>query len=87
MENETLDATELAKLIKCSKRNVVNNQSRAPRLLPPFRRVGRKAVWVKSVVLDWLSQPEKAQTAPVPVALGQRSPGRPRKQQKSGGAK
>jgi hypothetical protein len=85
MENLTLDARELAELIKCSHRNVINNQSRAPHLLPPFRRVGRKAVWVKSVVLDWLSRTETAQKeekgTPKP------SPGRPRKQQKNGGAK
>jgi predicted DNA-binding transcriptional regulator AlpA len=51
---DTIGAAELAKILQQSERTVVNNMTRAPQFLPPFRRVGRRAVWIKDDVLDWL---------------------------------
>jgi hypothetical protein len=71
----TLGLTELAQILKKSRRSVGNDVSRAPwRLPPPIRRCGKQPLWLFDDVKKWLSEPDQ----PQPDAL-KKGPGRPKK--------
>ena len=50
----TLDALGLSKLLYVSVNTVLRDINRRPHKLPPFRKVGNKAIWVTLEVFKWL---------------------------------
>lgn len=63
---ETIDTKELAKLLHCSVRTIQRRLERLaeqpdlPDLLPPGKSVGGKWIWLRSVVIQWLSPQQPA---------------------------
>lgn len=58
-EKETLSASELAELLNISVGFIYNVRASEPdnyNKLPKGHKVGRRVVWLKSEVLEWLSQ-------------------------------
>lgn len=51
----TLDAQGLAVLLHKSVSTILRDVTRNPKSLPPFIRVGKKAIWLTQVVFDWLA--------------------------------
>jgi hypothetical protein len=73
---ETLGLTELAQILKKSRRTLQNDLTRAPDRLPPqVRRVGRQPLWLVDDVKNWLQQPN---STPLEIKEKPRR-GRPRK--------
>jgi HTH domain len=64
--NDTLEMKELAKILHCSVRTIQRSLERLeehpdlPNLLPPGKKVGVKWIWLKSVVIEWLSPQQPA---------------------------
>lgn len=50
----TLDAEGIAKILYKSVKTILRDISRRPHKLPPFTKVGNKAIWVTSDVFQWL---------------------------------
>ena len=76
---ETLGLTELAQILKKSRRTVQNDVTRAPDRLPPqTRRAGRQPLWLVDDVKNWLRQPNSTPTS-VPAFQEKARRGRPRK--------
>jgi hypothetical protein len=49
-----LDARGLAPFVKLSPSTISHDTSRRPQTLPPFFRIGRKALWLYDDVVRWL---------------------------------
>ena len=74
---ETLGLTELAQILKKSRRTVQNDLTRAPDRLPPqTRRVGRQPLWLVDDVKNWLQEPS---SIVIPILQKEVRRGRPRK--------
>jgi predicted DNA-binding transcriptional regulator AlpA len=54
MQQEIISAAQLAQILHKSKRTICNNVNRAPHFLPPFKKVGGSAIWLREDVLNWL---------------------------------
>lgn len=50
----TLDAKGLSKLLYKSPSSLLRDINRRPLSLPPFKKIGRKTVWVTANVFRWL---------------------------------
>lgn len=68
LDQETLDAAGLARIIPLSEKTIRADVSRRPWLLPPFAKVGTRTVWLRQTVLDWLKQRERTAVAPPPMS-------------------
>jgi hypothetical protein len=76
---QTLGLTELAQILKKSRRSVGNDVSRAPWRLPPqLRRCGKQPLWSAQVVKEWLHEPHGHLGKPAFPEETKR-PGRPKK--------
>lgn len=64
--SETIEMKELAKLLHCSVRTIQRRLEKLAEnpdlqdLLPPGKEVGGKWIWLKSVVIQWLSPQQPA---------------------------
>lgn len=82
MELKTLDAEDLARVLRKTRRVVMRDRRTHPERLPPeARRVGREPLWIESDVEAWLrgeSLPNPAE-ATEPATVEVRRRGRPRR--------
>lgn len=76
-DNVTLDAEELAHILKFSPATIRADVSRRPHMLPPSIKVGTRTVWLRSTVMRWLAERERA-AAPPPTQVGTETPRRRR---------
>jgi hypothetical protein len=75
---QTLGLSELALILKKTRRSVGNDVTRAPWRLPPqARRCGKQPLWLFDEVQKWLMQP--AEPPPQPLKNELKRPGRPKK--------
>lgn len=65
MDETLLTAEELARLYRTSKNQIYNIIHRGGEGvdIPPSIRVGRRRLWVKSAVIDWLAHQVKSNQA------------------------
>lgn len=73
LDDELLDASMLASVLKMKPGTVLAYNSKEPSRLPPSIKLGRLVRWRKSDVTRWLADLDTGQ---MPV---KRAPGRPRK--------
>lgn len=85
-EITTLDATDLARILKKSVSTIRSDISRRPGSLPPAIRIGARTLWLPPTVYGWLQDQERPLSegsggaSPVaPSAARPRRRGRPTK--------
>lgn len=84
IDNQFLDINELSRVLRMSTRTIERNLKENPESLPPSVKFGRKRLWHKQVIANWIGQLLAIQTSqvetgkPKPRSLGNDLLGGPR---------
>lgn len=61
---DVLDVSRFAELLGMTEQSLYARRSRDPDSLPPAIRIGRRLVWRRATVEDWLTGLEESQNRP-----------------------